>query len=139
MRFHLVHFPQSIMAPKHRLPTQAEPMTRSIAVVVPDIEIIRILADRARHADDLLAVLATAKTGGTGITDLHAEVGLSAAAILIAIADTPAFGTLVVAFIPGSIRACLRAGWPRKTRPIHCRYKSMHRGMARWHTPPGRV
>ena len=45
-----------------RLAVQIEPVSRDIAVIVPDIEIVGILAQRARHCDGLLTPVTSAKS-----------------------------------------------------------------------------
>lgn len=59
-------------------------MSRDIPVLVPDVEIVRIVAERTGHRGDLFAAIAATKTGRAGSPDLHAEVALTAAVVLIA-------------------------------------------------------
>lgn len=44
------------------LSTQIEPMPRDIAVIVPDVEVVRFFSHRTGHADDLLAIFTAAKS-----------------------------------------------------------------------------
>ena len=59
-------------------------MSCDIAVIVPDVEIVWVFAERPGHRNGLLAAVASAQARWTGIADLHTEVGLPAAMILIA-------------------------------------------------------
>ena len=56
-------------------------MSRDIAVIVPDVEVIWIFAQRTRHRDGLLAAVAAAEAGGAGIANLHTQIGLATATI----------------------------------------------------------
>ena len=44
------------------LPGQAKPVPRDLAVIVRDVVIVRILAQRARHFDGLLAAVTAARS-----------------------------------------------------------------------------
>jgi len=59
-------------------------MSRDIAVVVPDIEIIWVFSQRSGHCHCLLAPVATAEPRWARIPNLHTEVELPGAMILIA-------------------------------------------------------
>jgi len=55
-----------------------------IAVIVPDVKIVWVFAERPGHRNALLAAVASAKARRAGVADLHTEVGLPAATILVA-------------------------------------------------------
>ena len=94
------------------LPTQTEPVSCNLTVLVWDVEIIWIIAERPSHRDGLTAfVLAAAISRPTGIANLDAQIWLSAGAVIVvAVSDRPsgrAVRILLVARLAGSgLGAC---------------------------------
>lgn len=119
-----------------RLALQIEPMARHLAVAVLDVEIVGILATRARHADGLLAIFAPAKYGGTAVANLDAEVRQLSAVALVTVAVAPSGRAFVIGFVAGSAGARLWTGRPGKARASHRRNQAVHRRMAGGNTVP---
>ena len=87
-------------------------MPRYLAIVVPDVEVVRILTSRAGHSDGLLAIVTFAEAGRTGIASLDAKISRTAAVTLTAVADAPARRAFIICFVAWFSRAGFGAGGP---------------------------
>lgn len=91
---------------------QAEPVPRYLAIIVPDVEVVRILTSRAGHSDGLLAIFTFAEAGRTGIANSDAKISRTAAVTLTAATDVPARRAFIICFVAWFSRAGFGAGRP---------------------------
>jgi hypothetical protein len=63
---------------------QIEPVSSDVAIVIWNVEIVRIFPERTRHRHGFLATVTTAEARWAGVSNLDAKIALCTTMIVVA-------------------------------------------------------